>query len=243
MTHAPVSTSAIEQRETDDKSPILISVISQSRLLREGLIALIHPHLNVSLAGGYTGNADPATVTLNPLPQVVLIDGGLGQEVAARWTRWWRDHAVQVLILEVDDNKDVILACIEAGANGYTLKETPPAEVAQVIERAKHGQAVCSPEITAHIFARLAALKSADRLPPMPLIPLTARELEVLHCVARGLSNKEIAAALTIEIHTVKHHVHNILEKLRMSHRRDAARFALEQGWLNAPYFPKTYAD
>jgi DNA-binding NarL/FixJ family response regulator len=137
-----------------------------------------------------------------------------------------------VIIIEVENDKDLILAYIEIGASGYTLKEASPTELVQAVWYASQGLAQCSPEITAYLFARLAA-RCVTCQPSIPApLPLTTREMEVLRCLAQGMSNKEIAATLVIEIYTVKHHVHNILEKTKLRHRYEAVRFAAEQGWV-----------
>src|SRR5258706_12803780 len=144
--------------------PIPISVFSNSRLLREALINLIKPHLAVYLVGSYTGEINPETDLPNPSRHVVLIDSGIGQQAASLWTRRWRADNAQVLLLELADNKEVILACIEMGANGYTLRESEPIEVAHAIYMVSMGMAACSPIVTAHLFARLASLKSEQSL-------------------------------------------------------------------------------
>lgn len=221
-------------RTRSAEEAIALSIVSHSRLLREGLVFLLAPHLLVRLVGSYTGSTPPDDRMPNPHFHVVLIDSGIGQDSAMLWIRWWRTHPspAHVLVMEVEDDKDVILAYIEMGTSGYTLKEAPPAEVAQAVCRASQGLAQCSPEMTAHLFARLAALCTTPPLSAPPPMPLTTREMDVLRCIAQGMSNKEIAAALVIEIYTVKHHVHNILEKMNLRHRYDAVRYAAAQGWV-----------
>ena len=216
---------------------ISISIVSHSRLLREGLATLLAPYLTVRLVGSYTGNIQLDEWMPNPQGHVVLIDTGIGRDAAGLWTRWWRAQPAPppVLLLEVEDNQEVILAYIELGASGYTLKEAPPAEVAQALVRASHGLAHCSEAMTAFLFARLATVSTQLVLPPVALNPLTTREMDVLRCIAQGMSNKEVANQLIIEIHTVKHHVHNILEKMSLHHRFEAVRFAAEQGWVEEP--------
>ena len=214
-----------------------ISIVSHSRLLREGLATLLAPYLSVRLVGSYAGNTPLDEWMPNPQGHVVLIDTGIGHDRAGLWTRWWRSQPAPapVLLLEVEDDKEVILAYIELGASGYTLKEAPPAEVAQALVRASHGLAHCSEAMTAYLFARLAAVSTQLVLPRAALNPLTTREMDVLRCIAQGMSNKEVASELVIEIHTVKHHVHNILEKMSLHHRFEAVRFAAEQGWVEEP--------
>lgn len=213
---------------------IALSIVSRSRLLREGLVPLIEPHLAVRLVGSYTGNTPPDDQMPNPYVHVVLIDCSIENEMVLVWTRWWRTRPTpaHVLLLEVEDDKDSILNYIEMGANGYTLKEAPPSDIARAIWLATQGLAQCSPAITAHLFERLAALNGSPALPGSAPLPLTSRELDVLHCLAQGMSNKEIAAALVIEVYTVKHHVHNILEKLKSRNRYEAVRLAAAHGWV-----------
>jgi len=216
---------------TDEKiTPI--SVVSHSRLLRDGLVTLLAPYLLVRLVGSYGGNAHPDGQMPNPDCHIILIDSGIGRDAAALWTCWWRacPMPAQVIMLEVEDDKDAILASIEMGISGYTLKEAPPTDVAQAIYLASQGLAQCSQQMTAHLFARLAALRTSPSPSTTGSKPLTAREMDVLRCIAQGMSNKEIAAALVIEIYTVKHHVHNILEKMKLRHRYEAVRYATEQG-------------
>src|SRR5207244_2405963 len=115
-----------------------------------------------------------------PPGHVVLLDGGVGRESAVIWTRYWRGllSPAYVLVLELTNDAEVILPCIEAGASGYTIQGASVAEVAKTIKEVKEGIAHCSPRITAEIFARLAALKAASTQILRLDIPLTPRELE-----------------------------------------------------------------
>lgn len=215
---------------------VALSIVSNSRLLREGLTAALSAHATVYLAGSYAAEPDAAGPLPNPSGHVVLLDGNsIGAEAALRWTRFWRGLAppAAVLILELQDDAALIVDCIAAGAGGYTVRGASAGEVVEAILRVQQGTAACSPEVTARLFARLEAL-SATRTPMAPVgVPLTARELDVLRCIAADCSNQEIAEQLVLQLSTVKHHVHNILEKLNMRHRWDAVRLAVERGWLD----------
>jgi DNA-binding NarL/FixJ family response regulator len=213
--------------------PLSISIVSNSRLLSEGLAALLGAHLDFEFAGGYATGDVPNGEYYSPSNHVALIDGNIGLPGVAAWTWRWRGCAppASVVVLELANDPAAILNCIEAGASGYTLRGATGAEVAEVIRHICRGRALCSPEVTAQLFKRLANLR-ADRAESNQAGGLlTQRELEVLRLIAANYGNKEIAAALVIEVRTVKHHVHNILEKLKLRHRWDAARVAVERGW------------
>ena len=136
---------------------------------------------------------------------------------------------VKVLVVGLAASKAAILRYIEAGAAGYVLKEDTIAEMLTAIRAVHSREALVSPGIAAVLMSRVAQLaevcRSAGREMYQPHIPsaeLTPREREVLKLMALGLSNAEIAERLTIELGTVKNHVHNILTKLNVNSRRDA---------------------
>lgn len=213
-----------------------LSIVSSSRLLRDGLAALLTPRISMCLVGSYAGEEMSLGGQANPADHVVLLDSGVGGSQAVAWTTWWRSQmpAAGVIVIELANDIELICALIEAGAGGYILRGASVIELVDAIENIRRGAAHCTPEVTAQLFARLAALGSKPTQPAPGVGILTRRELEVLRFIAEDCSNNEIAALLTIEVRTVKHHVHNILEKLKLHHRWDAARLAVEQGWLVA---------
>lgn len=216
------------------REQVALTLITNSRLLRDGLLALLAPHLDVRLVGSFTGQPCPMAAPLNPAGHVVLLDGSIGQDSMVRWARFWRSLTPPALVLaiELEEDPPVLLACIEAGVSGYTLQGAAAADVADAIVGLQRGIATCSPTVVASLFARLEALGSDRGTAAPPPTSLTHRELEILSYVNQDYSNQEIAAILVIEVRTVKHHVHNVLQKLKLRHRWDAARVAVERGWL-----------
>jgi DNA-binding NarL/FixJ family response regulator len=216
-----------------DLMAIALSIVSNSRLLSDGLLLLLAPHLNLRLIGTYSSEYRFSAQLPNPPDHVILLDSGVGDAAALAWTRYWHGlvPAAYILVLELTNNVELILACIQAGAGGYLLQGASTAEVVEAIEDAHGGVARCSPEIIAQLFARLAA--SNAPVPPAVPPPLTAREVEVLRWIARGYTNLEIAAQLVIELRTVKQHVHHILSKTHLRTRWEVAQLAAEQGWLD----------
>ena len=198
---------------------IAISIVSNSRLLRDGLLAMLSQHLDLQLVGTYAGEFHSSLQTPNPPGHIVLLDSCVGRAESLHWTQYWHGlmPPAHVLMLELPNDMDLVLACIEAGASGYLFEGASITEVAQAIRDVHFGVAHCSPDITARLFARLASLNAA--VSPSPTTTLTEREKEVLHYIARGFSNGEIAARLVIELRTVKQHVHHILNKLNLRSR------------------------
>lgn len=216
-----------------NQSNIYISIVSNSHLLCEALIMLLHNHWSIDVVNSNTNDVDIASSVKSPLNHLVLVDSGIGQSevIAYIQERQSLQPSAYFVVLELKDDPDFILDCIEAGAQGYALQSASSVEVIQIIEQVYRGGVHCSPEITAKLFERLTQAKTVQ--PSREKSALTRRELEVLQCIAKDYSDREIATQLVIEVRTVKHHVHNILQKFNVKHRRDAAQLALNNGWLN----------
>jgi DNA-binding NarL/FixJ family response regulator len=164
-------------------APVPVSLVSNSGLLREGLVSVLAPHIEVRLVQSYAGGLWPGAELPNPVGHVVLVDGGIGADAGQRWVRYWRGLTppAHVLALELVDEGDTILDYIEAGAEGYTVVGASATDVAEAIRWAQQGLARSSPQLVARVFARLAAARAAQAEPPVPgaLAPVTAPELDV----------------------------------------------------------------
>lgn len=136
---------------------------------------------------------------------------------------------VKAVALSVPDAEREVVALAEAGAAGYVAREGSIEDLVGAVECVSRGEVLCSPEAAATLFRRVAAL--AHEGGPEPIEEsLTARELDVLHLIEAGCSNKEIASTLSIALPTVKNHVHRILEKLDVHNRTEAAARARRHG-------------
>jgi two-component system nitrate/nitrite response regulator NarL len=184
----------------------------------------------------FAASAEEAQESLHDHPaDVFLIDWGLPHERALELTR----HIIRelpkarVLILGLPETRENVLSCIEAGVAGYVSKQGSLDDLITRIAEAIRGEIACSPDITRAAFSRLAELDQQRRNKEIvESTNLTAREMEILGLIAKGLSNKEIANQLCLSLHTVKNHVHHLLEKLSAKGRYAAVQRAYDKHWL-----------
>jgi DNA-binding NarL/FixJ family response regulator len=213
---------------------ISVMILGGDRVFAEALETVLAPEEGLRLCTAAVEGEDP--------PSIVLIDASFNEmeALSLTWSARERFPEAQVMILGLEREDESVLDFIEAGAAAYLLKSASPAQLVEALRFLREGQVHSSPRVAAAVVARIAALERECPVnpPPESCEPLTARELETLSLMARGLRNKEIAHALHITVQTVKNHVHNILEKLRVHRRRDAVRLAYELGLLNEPREP-----
>ena len=214
---------------------IRVFVVDDLRLLREGLVSLLAEQGNVTVVGTAASGSKALEKIKELRPEVALIDIGIPGKDGLTVTQALRREApeVKVIILGMPDLNDEIMACIEAGAAGYVLKEAAFDSLVETILAVHQGESFCSPRMAASLFSRIAELVS-ERRPRIAqsAIKLTPRELDIISEIAGGLSNKEIAQRLSIEPQTVKNHIHNILDKLQLHSRQEAVHYARERNLL-----------
>ncbi len=214
--------------------PIRILLVDDQALFREGLRTLLSVQPDFELVGE-AGNGEEALQLAAALrPDVVLMDLQMPVLDGVAATR--RLHATQpdcrVIMLTTFDDDEYVFEGLRAGAIGYLLKDTPSAKLAEAIRAAARGESFLQPSIAAKVVAEFARLSSQSPRPQPLVEPLSERELEILRFVATGASNREIAAQLFITEGTVKNHVTNILGKLDVRDRTQAALKAKELGLL-----------
>jgi len=215
---------------------ITIFVVDDVRLLRDGLVSLLAEQDDITVIGTAASGSKALAKIKELRPEVALIDIGMPGKDGITVTQALRQELpeVKVIILGMPDLTDEIMACIEAGAAGYVLKEASFDYLLETIRAVYRGESFCSPRMAASLFSRIAEL-AAERMPRIAQssIKLTARELEIITEIADGLSNKEIALRLSIEPQTVKNHIHNILDKLQLHNRLETVQYAHERNLLN----------
>ena len=144
--------------------------------------------------------------------------------------------STKIIMLTISDEESDLYEAVRAGANGYLLKDVPGEEIADGLRAVQSGQSLISPSMASKLLSEFATMIKKHEQVPTALVPrLTERELQVLKLVARGMANKAIAAKLFISENTVKNHVRNILEKLQLHSRMEAAMYAVRENLLDLP--------
>jgi DNA-binding NarL/FixJ family response regulator len=211
-----------------------IVIIHRKRLLREGLAFVLSQQPGIAVVSSVAEACEVLGELARLRPDVIIIEFSLPERDGLgdlRQIRKTFPEVIKVLMIGLSDLASDVLACIEAGASGYLPQEASLEDLLSSIRAVAAGEAFCSPKVAGFLFTRIAhRARERERLQALNLTHLTRRELEVIALIEEGLSNKEIAVRLQIELQTVKNHVHNILEKLQLDSRREVARYAREQG-------------
>jgi two-component system, NarL family, nitrate/nitrite response regulator NarL len=201
---------------------IRLLIIDDTCLYREGLAAILGREEWVATTRA-AADADGAFHELDAFqPDVVLLNMATVDSAAILHAVVRMAPAVRVVALAVSDKEEEVIACAEAGVAGYLLRCQSLADLVAVVQSVARGETLCTPRTAAALLRRVAAM-AAERRWPTESARLTAREREILDLVDQGLSNKEVARHLCIEVRTVKNHVHNILDKLNVHRRGEAA--------------------
>lgn len=214
---------------------IRVLLVDDQALFREGLHTLLSLHEDIEVVGE-AGNGQEALAAAAALrPDVILMDLRMPVLDGVAATRLLRQTLPdgRVIVVTTFDDDELVFDGLRAGAVGYLLKDVSSDKLVEAIRAAARGESFLQPSIAAKVLAEFSRLGQTSAPPPPGLVePLSERELEILRLVAAGESNKEIAAALYITEGTVKNHVTNILGKLGVRDRTQAALRARELGLI-----------
>jgi DNA-binding NarL/FixJ family response regulator len=210
---------------------IRVLIADDQSLVRAGFRLVLENHPDLEVVGE-AANGNQAVHSAGRLaPDVVLMDIRMPELDGIAATRQiTARHPTRVLVLTTYDLDEYVYDALQAGASGFLLKDTPPAQLADGIRAVAGGEALLAPSVTRRLIEEFARIGSARRARPAELDELTARELDVLRLLARGMSNAEIAAALVLGDTTVKTHVAHVLGKLGLRDRVQAVVLAYESG-------------
>jgi NarL family two-component system response regulator LiaR len=221
-------------------APIRVLIADDHAILRKGIRALLSTEPDIEVVGETENGLETVAQAQALRPDVILMDLVMpemdGIEATHQITA--EQPGVRVLVLTSFAADDKVFPAIKAGALGYILKDSGPAELVQAIHQVYRGQPSLEPSIALKV---LQELSHPPQRPPTPE-PLSERELEVLRLLAQGKSNREIADQLAITELTVRTHVSNILGKLHLASRTQAALYALKEGLASLDDVPAVEA-
>jgi len=209
--------------------PIALLLVDDHDVVRQGLRFFFEAQPHFTVVGEAESGEAAVKLIEAHIPDVVLMDlimPGMDGVEATRQVKKISPRT-QVVVLTSYHEDEHIFPALQAGAISYILKDSKMEELVAAVERAARGEVTLHPQVAARIIQELHGAKQEEI---NPFTELTQREMEVLKLIAQGLSNSEIAGQLVISEHTVKGHVSNILSKLHLTDRTQAAVYAWQKG-------------
>ncbi|MGV2940697.1 response regulator [Mesobacillus sp. LC4] len=207
---------------------IRVAVVDDHEMVRKGIISYLETEPSIEIVGEADSGKKAVALVKDTKPDVVLMDllmeNGTGIEATTEILSFNPECKIIIITSFYDDEQ--VFPAIEAGAFSYMLKTASASEVIKAIEKASRGETVIEPKVANRMMKRL---RPQER---KPHDELTERELEVLKCIGEGMTNQQISEELFIGVKTVKTHVSNILGKLALSDRTQAAVYANRNGLI-----------
>lgn len=213
----------------DQSNPITVMIVDDHEMVRRGASSYLEAQPDIVVVAQASSGEEAIKLARELVPDVVLMDLVMPGMDGVDATRKIKDTTprTQIIILTSFHQDEFIFPALQAGAISYLLKDVKASELVEAIRRAAHGEATLHPRIAARVIK---TFRSLDPEEATPFITLTEREMEVLKLIAKGYSNERIANQLVISMGTVKGHVSNILSKLHLVDRTQAAAFAWQEG-------------
>lgn len=226
-------------------APVRVLVVDDQRLMRDGIASLLGLQDEIKVVGTAANGQEALEQALSLQPDVILMDVRMPVMDGVAATTQVRRllPSCQILMLTTFDDDEYVIEALRAGATGYLLKDIPAHSLAQAVKAAYNGIYQLDPAVASKVFNSLTGPGGQQNRPPATPPPernptsvkyadLTEREIEVLRLIAHGATNREIAEALVISEGTVKNHISNILSRLGLRDRTQAAIYARENNLL-----------
>jgi DNA-binding NarL/FixJ family response regulator len=195
-----------------------VFLVAGNRLLREALARLFNRRGDFNVCGVSPGVPDSTSCSIRASGADVLILDSVSARLSGRAFVSEIVNQVpniRVVLIDMDDDRDIFLECVRAGAMGYILKDASAAEVVSGVQAVTQGQAVCPPQLFAHLFRAFSRKWTVIPSAQIKLeFGLTRRQQQLVPLIAQGLTNKEIAARLNLSEQTVKNHIHGIMRRV-----------------------------
>ncbi len=216
---------------------IRILIADDHAIVRKGIRALLSTEPDIEVIGEAGNGAEAVALALKTSPDVILMDLVMPKVDGIEATRQITEQqpGARILVLTSFAADDKVFPAIKAGALGYLLKDSGPDALVQAIHQVHRGEPSLEPSIARKVLTEL----STPPKKPLTADPLTERELDILRLVAQGKSNKDIAEQLVIAEMTVRTHVSNVLGKLHLASRTQAALYALREGLASLEDVPR----
>lgn len=217
--------------------PVRVLLAEDHVLFRKGLASLIDPLEDMEVVGEAGDGREALERARELMPDLILMDIQMPGWDGLKATRAIKEELpyVKIVMLTISDDDKDLFEAIKQGAEGYLLKNLSPEELFEMLRGVHRGEAPISGLTAARILDEFARLAQKETWVPSSGESLTLREKEVLQLVAQGATNKEIASQLFIAENTVKNHLRNILTKLHLQNRVQAAAYALREGLIDNP--------
>jgi len=209
--------------------PITVLLVDDHEVVRSGVSAFLASQPDFEVIGEAKSGTEAVNLAIKLVPDVVLMDLVMAKMDGVEATRQVKNVSprTKIVVLTSYHQDEYIFPALQAGAISYILKDVKMEELAEALRRAAQGEATLHPRVASRVIQEL---HGANREELNPYTELTDREMEVLKLIAQGQSNSEIAESLVISVNTVKGHVSNILSKLHLADRTQAAVYAWQQG-------------
>ncbi|MEZ0396665.1 MAG: response regulator transcription factor [Anaerolineales bacterium] len=214
----------------ETKGRIRVLLADDHHIVRAGIRQLLESAEDIEVIAEAGDGLEAQALIQRHKPDVAVLDIQMPKASGIEVTRWVRAHLpeVGVLILTAYDDDPYVMAVLQAGANGYVLKTASLEDLIRAVRDVHEGKSVLDPRLTQRLMAQW-----FKRSAPLPVEPLTERELEVLRLAARGYTNKAIGVQLGISDRTVQGHLAHIFVKLQASSRTEAVMRAVSLGWIS----------
>jgi two-component system, NarL family, response regulator LiaR len=209
--------------------PITVMIVDDHEMVRRGACSYLEAQADISVVAQASSGEEAVKLAKEFIPDVVLMDLVMPGMDGIEATRRVKNASprTQIIILTSFHQDEFIFPALQAGAISFLLKDVKATELLDAIRRASRGEATLHPRIAARVIK---TFRSLDPEEAIPFTTLTEREMEVLKLIAKGYSNEKIAEQLVISVGTVKGHVSNILSKLHLVDRTQAAAYAWQEG-------------
>jgi DNA-binding NarL/FixJ family response regulator len=219
----------------DVRTPVRVMLADEHALFREAVRVVLEAQPDIHVVGDVSDGLQAATEARRTRPDCVLLDAGLATSNGFSATRRIRDDVPEchVLVLAGQEDQDSLIEALEAGASGYLTKESPLEELIEAVRAVHRGETLVPPQMLGALVSGLIRRRKDQEEALRRMSRLTRREREVLALLARGAGNVAIAEALVISPETARTHIQNVIAKLGVHSRLEAAMFVSQNRILN----------